>query len=467
MVASAPNRSFLYIAACTANVASFIAGTSLGWSSPEIPKLRNPNTTTLFHPTTTSQEGWIVSLLALAAAVGPFGGGVLSDAIGRKKTLLSAILPFAIASAINVFAKSTIFFYATRFLCGLGVGVVFTVIPMYVGEIADDDVRGSLGSLMQLFVVTGMLFSYSLGPFVSIITFNSILIFPPILFFLIFLLFVPESPYYLIQSDDLTEALDAMIVLRGRDTSLMQKELEVMKVQVEIEKKNRGNVVDVFKSRGLRTAFFLSIGLVSFQQLSGVNVIIFYAQTIFADAGVDLAPEVCTIIIGFVQVVAGGLTPILVDRCGKRCLLLLSALGMALSEGVLALFFYFKDNQRADVSNLGWIPLSSVVIYIIMFGLGLGPLPWAVLGEIFPGNVKSSASSATASVSWILGFFMTNYFDSLTDLIGKCGTFGIFAGFCAFSALFIFKRLPETSGKNVHEIQYILSGGSRKASYTF
>lgn len=467
MVASAPNRAFLYIAACTANIASFIAGTSLGWSSPEIPKLRDPNTTTLFYPMNSSQEGWIGSLLALAAAIGPLGGGVLADMIGRKKTILSAIVPFAIGYTLNVFARSTVFFYATRFLCGLGVGVIFTVIPMYVGEIADDDVRGSLGSLMQLFVVIGMLFSYSIGPFVSIITFNIILIFPPIIFLITFLLFIPDSPYYLIQTNKPNEALEAMIILRGREVSFVQKEMEVMKVQVEIEMKNKGNIIDIFKSKGLRAAFFLSIGLVAFQQLSGVNIIIFYAQSIFTDAGVTLAPELCTIIIGTVQVLASGVTPFLVDKWGKRFLLLLSASGMALSEGILALFFYFRENTQQDLSNLGWVPLLSVVVYIVMFGLGLGPLPWAVLGEIFPGNIKSAASSATASVSWILGFFMTNYFDALTNLIGKSGSFGIFTIFCVISVLFIYKRLPETSGKNVHEIQYILSGGTRKASYTF
>ncbi|XP_028140935.2 facilitated trehalose transporter Tret1 [Diabrotica virgifera virgifera] len=465
MTSSSPNRTFLYIAACAANIAAFVCGTGFGWTSPELPKLKDNTTSPLDHELTDTQEGWIGSFLPLAAAIGPIGGGVLADIIGRKKTLLLGTLPFIVAYILNIFAKSVFIFYIGRFLSGIGVGIIFTVLPMYIGEISDDDVRGSLGSFMQFFIVIGLLFSYAIGPFVSIATFNIILVIPPVLFMIIFLIFIPDSPCYLLQTKNTKDALEALIRLRGREISFVQKEMEVMKVQVEKEQRDKGNFFDIFKCKGLRTALFLSVGLVAFQQLSGINIILFYSQNLFTDAGVALAPEICTIIIGVVQIIASGCTPLLVEKWGKRYLLLLSGVGMALSEGVLAFFFYLKDDKQSDVSSIGWLPIASMVVYIITYCLGFGPLPWAVMGELFPGNIKSVASSATASMCWILGFFITNYFGLLTQLIGKSGSFGFFTGWCLIAIAFVYKFLPETTGKNVHEIQYILSGGSRKPSY--
>lgn len=456
-----PNLTFFF----TANLASFICGTSFGWSSPEIPLLKNVTTSPLDYEITTSEEGWIGSFLPLAAAIGPLGGGVLADVIGRKTTLLVGTIPFIVAYILNVFATSVLFFYVSRFLCGLAVGIIFTTLPMYIGEIADDECRGSLGSFMQLFIVIGLLFSYALGPYMSIFLFNIILIVPPVLFLLLFFFFIPESPYFLLQAGKINEALGASIRLRGMNKSMVSKELEVMKVQVEQEQKNKGSFFDIFKSKGLRKAIMISVGLVTWQQLSGINIVLFFAQSIFTDAGVSLAPELCTIIIGIVQIFASGCTPLLVERWGKRFLLILSAIGMGIAQGVLAFFFYLKDDQKSDVSSLGWLPILSLIVYIITYCLGFGPIPWAVMGELFPGNVKSVASSATASMCWILGFLVTNYFGILTGLIGKSGCFGMFTACCFIAAAFVYKYVPETTGKNVHEIQYLLGGLGRRLSF--
>ncbi|XP_057658583.1 facilitated trehalose transporter Tret1-like [Diorhabda carinulata] len=456
------NRTFLYIAACTVNIVSFICGTSLGWTSPEIPLLKNLTTSPLEEIISPSQEGWVGSFLPLAAAIGPIGGGVLADKIGRKKSLLIANIPFFVAFLVNFFANSIYHFFLSRFLCGLGIGIIFTALPMYMGEIADDEVRGALGSFMQLFIVIGLCFSYILGPYVPMKTFNLILLTPPVVFSILFGGFVPDSPYYLIQSGRIDEALKALIKFRGCSRASAQKELEIMRTQIEEDSKSKGNFAETFKivlgSRGLKMALFISLNLVTWQQLSGINIVLFYTQSIFTDAGASLAPEICTIITGVVQIVASGATPLLVERWGKRFLLMLSAIGMGLSQGVLSYFFYMKEDQSKDVSDIGWVPIVSLVVFIITYCLGFGPLAWAVLGELFPGNVKSVASSATASFCWILGFFITNYFGALTSLVGKSGSFGLFTICCFISAGFVYKFLPETTGKSLIEIQALLSG---------
>uniref|UniRef100_W4VSE3 Putative sugar transporter n=1 Tax=Phaedon cochleariae TaxID=80249 RepID=W4VSE3_PHACE len=459
--AAPPDRKFLYLAACIGNLASFVCGTALGWTSPEMPKLKALDDNPLGRILTPSEEGWVGAFLPLAAAIGPFAGGYLADAIGRKKTLLIGATPFILAYVLNIIATNVYYFFLSRFLCGLGVGIVFTSIPMYVGEIADDEVRGSLGAFMQLFIVIGLLFSYVFGPYLTVKIFNVVLLVPPVAFVLLFLFFVPESPYYLIQTDKTEEAEQALMKLRGSGRNVVQKEAELIRQQVEVDQRNKGGFLDIFKTRGLKMALMLSLGLVACQQLSGINIILFFAQDVFTAAGVSLAPEICTIIIGVVQILASGATPMLVEKWGKRFLLMLSGIGMGLSQGVMAYFFHLKDDKMEDISNIGWVPIVGLVVFIVAYCLGFGPLPWAVMGELFPGNIKSAASSATASGCWVLGFIVTRYFGNLTDLIGRSGSFGVFTGFCFIAALFVYKLLPETSGKSLQEIQDILNGKSK------
>lgn len=442
-------------------MAAFTCGQAFGWTSPEIPKLKILDGNPLGTVITKVEEAWIGSYLPLGAALGPFAAGIAADKIGRKKTLLVGIIPFIVAFVMCTMATSVNYFFVARFLCGLAVGCTFTVLPMYIGEIAEDEVRGSLGSFMQLFIVLGLLFSYSLGPYMSIKQFNIACLVVPIAFAVLFFMFIPESPYYLIKADDEENAVESLMKLRAKSKDAVQKEIEEIRTAVTEAQENKASFMDIFKSKGLTKALFLSCSLVTIQQFSGINVVLFYAQDIFTDAGSSLAPEICTIIIGVVQVFASGSTPMLVERKGKRFLLILSAAGMGLSQIVLGYFFYLKDGGK-DVSSIGIVPVVSLIAYIITYCLGFGPLPWAVMGELFPGNIKSAASTATASGCWILGFVITKYFSLVADAIGKSSSFGFFGVFCLVAILFVYKYVPETSGKSLQEIQDILNGVESK-----
>ncbi|CAH1171153.1 unnamed protein product [Phaedon cochleariae] len=457
-IISNKDRKFLYFAASIANLASFVCGTALGWTSPEVPKMKAVEDNPIDHILTPTEEGWVGSLLPLAAAVGPFAGGYMTDAIGRKITLLISATPFILAYFLNIIATDLTYFFLSRFLCGLGVGIVFTSIPMYVGEIADDEVRGSLGAFMLLFMVIGMLFSYVFGPYLTFKTFNVVLLVPPTAFFLLFLFFIPESPYYLVQTNKIERAEQALMKLRRSGRSMARNEAELIRQQVEVDRRNKGGILDIFKIKGQTRALMLSVGLLVCQQLSGINIIIFFAQDIFTAADVSLAPEICTIIIGIVQILASGATSLLVEKLGKRFLLMLSGIGMGLSHGVMACFFHLKDDQMIDISGVGWVPIVSLVVFIVTYCLGFGSLPWAVMGELFPVNIKSAASAVTASGGCLLGFIVTRYFGNLTDMIGRSGTFGVFTICCFIASLLVYKLLPETTGKSFQEIQDILNG---------
>lgn len=441
-----------------ANISGFVCGISFGWTSPEIPKLSVSHSegSPLLEPLTKDEESWIGSLLPVGATIGPFLAGYLADKIGRKKSLLFGTAPFILAFGICVFATTSSMFYVARFICGLAVGVIFTILPMYIGEIAEDEVRDTLGSFMQLLIVIGLLFAYGLGPYVSITQFNLISIIPPVAFLVLFYFFIPESPYYLIKSSK-SAAEKALMKLREKSKDAVQAELKNIQNSVDETLANKASFFDIFKSKGLTRALIISVGLVTFQQLSGINIVLFYAQNIFTEAGSTIPGDISTIIIGVVQVISSGVTPFAVKKKGKKFLLLFSGLGMAISLGIFATFFYVK-NSGNDVSSFAFVPILSLVLFIITYCLGFGPLPWAVMGELFPGNVKSSASTVTAAGCWFLGFLITKYFSLISDLIGAAGSFGIFSACCLGSVVFVYKYMPDTSGKSLQEIQEILNG---------
>ncbi|XP_030761676.1 facilitated trehalose transporter Tret1-like [Sitophilus oryzae] len=455
------SRTFQYIAACTANLAGFTCGITLGWTSPVLPKLETLQDNPLGAIVSADDSGWIGSLLPLGAALGPFLAGALSDKIGRKRTLLYGNLPFIVGLVLNIMATSVNYFLLSRFLCGIAVGLTFTVLPMYVGEIAEDEIRGALGTLLQLFTTLGLLFSFGVGPYTTFTTFNVACLVVPVVFLVTFFLFIPESPYFLLQAGNEDEAEAALMKLRSTtEVQDVKRELDDMKSSVADALANKSSFGDIFKNKGLTRAYILANGLLVFQQVSGINIVLFFAQSIFQDAGVALAPEICTIAIGTVQVVASGASSVLIDRSGKRFLLMLSALGMAVSQMVLAYFFHLKDDKGEDVTSLSWLPICCLVGYIITYCLGFGPIPWAVMGEMFPANVKSVASTATAATCWFFGFLITKYFGIVAALIGKSGSFGVFGVCCVVGFVFVYKFLPETSGKSLQEIQDILNGRS-------
>lgn len=171
-----------------------------------------------------------------------------------------------------------------------------------------------------------------------------------------------------------------------------------------------------------------------------------------------MEPAIATICVGVVQVLASGCTPLIVDRLGRRIILLVSAGGMAICLGFLGLFFLL-DHQKAEiVSSLGWLPIVSLVGFVIVYCIGFGPLPWAVMGEMFPPNIKSIASSIVTSVCWVCGFAVTKWFASLEVAIGSYGAFWLFGVLCSVAFFFTLFIVMETKGLSLQQIQDKLNG---------
>lgn len=217
------------------------------------------------------------------------------------------------------------------------------------------------------------------------------------------------------------------------------------------------SVLDLVKNPTNRMALIVSLSLMLFQQLSGINAIIFYMETIFEKAGSTIEPAIATIIIGVIQVLMTFVSAILIDKAGRKILLLQSSVVMGLCVGVVGIYFYMLK-IKSDVSSIGWLPLLSLILFIVSFSLGFGPIPWMMMGELFAPDVKSVASSIAVMFNWGLVFMVTKLYDPLVAAYGTYGTFWMFGVFMAICTVFVILKVPETKGKSNAEIQLMLSG---------
>lgn len=219
-----------------------------------------------------------------------------------------------------------------------------------------------------------------------------------------------------------------------------------------------GSLRDLFAVRANRRGFFMCVLLMFFQQFSGINAVIFFSMAIFESAGSDIKPAICALIIGVVQVLATVLAAALVERAGRKILLVQSSAIMCLCLTALGVFFYLKKTGH-DVSAIGIVPLASLVLFIIAFSTGYGPIPWMMMGELLPSDVKSIATSITVLYNWTSVTIITLSFESLKESLGDDVTFWIFAVIMGLGTVYGMKFLFETKGKSNAEIMIILGGG--------
>lgn len=256
------------------------------------------------------------------------------------------------------------------------------------------------------------------------------------------------------------EAEQSLILLRGEEYDIYS-ELEEIQEQINEEAKQQRSFKDLFSSRAVIRATVAVMGLLSFLSFSGINVVIFYAKRIFDASEAGIPSHLATIIIGAVQVIMTFASGLLVDRAGRRVLLLISDAIMAVCLVALGGFFYAKE-QHYDVSDYGWVPLVSLSVYISVFSLGFGPIPGIMMGELFSPEAKGVALGVVCIIASILEFIVVKGFHNLTEVFSFGVTFWIFAGNCLLGTLFVYFLVPETKNKSLQEIQDELNGLTTK-----
>ncbi|CAH0546451.1 unnamed protein product [Brassicogethes aeneus] len=449
-----------YIAALSVCLGAVAAGTVLGWTSNISLESGDLNSVT---PKTPDEKGWIGSYTTLGAMIMCFPIGYLCDLIGRKLTMLLTIIPFTVGWLLIIFCDNLGMIYAGRFLTGMAGGGFCVSAPLYTSEIAQDDIRGALGSFFQLLLCVGILISNILGAYVDIKVFSIICAMIPLIFGVVFF-FQPETPIYSMKKGNEAAALAALKKLRGANYKC-ELELEDIKKALEEERNSKISFVDGLKTTAAKKSLIICFGLMFFQQMGGINAFIFYTGDIFKSTGSSLDPKVATIIIGTVQLLATFASSLVVDKFGRKILLLFSDFFMLVSGLVLAIFFTVKKNMTdQEIKDIGWIPITSLIVFFIVFSLGYGPIPWIASSELMPTNIKAVASSAAATFNWFLAFLVTKFFLTLSENLGNDVTVYIFALISALGTVFVWFTVVETKGKSQAQIQRELGGETFKNS---
>lgn len=401
-----------------------------------------------------NQIGWIGSFATLGGMAMCIPTGFICDLIGRKKTLLSLFIPFTIGWLLIIFANNVLMIYFGRLITGLASGACCIAAPLYTSEIAHKSLRGTLGSYFQLMVTTGIFFAYLFGKYLTPIQFTIWCACIPIIFVILFV-FQPESPAYLLKVKKDVEAKQALSKLRGPQYNIVA---ELIEIEGSLKENSQTTISlrETFKQISVLKALLISIVLMFLQQFSGINTIILYTTEIFKASGINLDPKDASILIGAVQVVATFVSSLVVDKLGRRILLLISSIFISITTLILGIYFTLKYRTSISsdvIEELGFLPVSALSVFMIAYSLGLGPLAWVISSEIFPTEIKSISTSTAGTVNWFLAFLLTKFYLQTIAVIGQDTVFYIFCWFSIVGVLFIYFLVPETKGKTITEIQ--------------
>lgn len=433
-------------------MSAFAAGVVLGWTNPILNDIEKGR----FHHIHVSdtQMGWIGSLVTLGATYMCFPTGIICDLIGRKTTLLLLIIPFCVGWSLIIWANSVVMLYFGRLITGNAVGACCVVAPLYTSEIAQKEIRGTLGSYFQLMVVTGILYAYVMGSFLTPIPYTISCAVCVFLFFVSFY-FQPETPLYLVKKGKFEQAKKSLIQLRGVKFDV-DSELNAIESAVKETRQSTVSFISAFTKKSTLKALLIACGLMFFQQFSGINAVILYSSDMFQESGVKFDPKIASIIVAAFQVIATFISSLVVDKLGRRALLMLSMTVITTSNVLLGSYFTMKTRHLLDptvLNSLGFLPTASLCIFIVVFSLGIGPIPWLISSEIFRPDIKSICSSAAGTLNWFLAFLVTKFYLDLKNCIGQDITFYLFAGLSLIGSVFVYFIVPETKGKSPDDIQ--------------
>ncbi|XP_059468813.1 facilitated trehalose transporter Tret1-like isoform X2 [Neocloeon triangulifer] len=446
-----PRRLTQYIAAVSATLGAFALGNVIGWSSPASGRLQG-DTSEVDFDVSASEFAWVGSLLTIGAAASTFPAGILVERVGRKQTMFWTALPFIFGWALILFASGVEMLYAGRLITGFCGGVFSVACNLYVGEIAEKEIRGALGTLFQLMVVVGIEFVFVLGAFISLTALNAVCLSVPVIFGFLFF-WMPETPQFHLKMKRREEAHRALQWFRGGADC----EFELREMQQNSESQRSVPVTRMLDTLAARRALMVSIGLMACQQLSGINAVVFYTEDLFKAAGSSLESRYSVIVVGAVQLVATVAALLVIDRLGRRLLMSASQAAMAACTLFLGVYLYFREVDELSVSGLGWLPILLICIYFVAFSLGAGPIPWLMLGELFPAEIKGSASALSACINWLIAFLVTRFYGDLVSWLNGSSTFWIFTILLLAGLAFVHFFVPETRGKSLDDIQDILA----------
>jgi SP family galactose:H+ symporter-like MFS transporter len=447
-------KPFVYFAVGIAAVGGLLFGYDTGVISGAILFIK------MQFSLSATMEEIVVSAVLVGAVMGAAIGGALTDRFGRRKLIILAGIIFTVSAFGTALAPAVTWLIAARVVSGIAIGIASFISPMYIAELVPAKFRGSLVAVNMLAITTGIVVAYLVD-----FAFSSIhgwrymfgLAAIPSIALVIGMWLLPDSPRWLISKSKTDEA--RRVLQRVRTASDVGP--EIADIQKSMEKQGVGGVEGLFQPL-LRMPLIVGLGLAVFQQITGINTVIYYAPTIFKFAGIAatgpaiLAGAGLTMVMWFFHVMA----IFLLDRVGRRPLLLVGVAGQVVGLAILGAAFHFQ--QLASLKS--YVAIGALVTYVACFAFGLGPIFWLLISEIYPLKIRGAAMSVVTVTNWALNLVVAVTFLTLVGVLGQAGTFWLYGAIAVGAWIFFYLLVPETRGKSLEQIEeHWQSGKSLRA----
>lgn len=407
---------------------------------------------------TATQIGLITSVLLAGAAIGAVVGGHLSDRIGRRRLIIALAVIFFVAAVGCVVAPSYVILLVFRFLLGLAVGGASVTVPVYLGEVAPFEHRGSLVSRNELMIVTGQFLAFVINAIIGNVFhadahtwryMMTVAALPAIALFF-GMLRMPESPRWLVLKGREDEALEVLKQVRSEERAVAEMaEVRVLAAEAKLEQE--GTLREVFATKWMRRLLFIGIGLAVAQQLTGINSMMYYGELVLQDAGFTHEVALIVNIFNGVASVSAMLIALkwILDRFNRRAILLFGFVGTTtahLLAGIVGTALPLDNPARP------WLLLIIIVSFVFIMQATIGPLVWLMVSEIFPLKSRGAMIGVSVFVLWGTNMLVSFLFPVLQEAVGF-GTFFLFAGVGVLALLFIYKFAPETKGHTLEQLE--------------
>jgi sugar porter (SP) family MFS transporter len=463
---NAENTRFIILISCVATIGGFLFGFDSGVINGTVDGLRRT------FESSSAGVGFEVASMLLGCAIGAFFAGRLGDRWGRRTVLIISAVLFLMSALGAGAAATSAFFVTARVLGGFAVGAASVMSPAYIAEVASARYRGRLATVQQIAIISGLfcafLSNYLLAKAAGASTealwlgqaawrwmfwMQSI----PSLLFLVLLLPIPESPRYLVVKKRKHDALAVLTRLYGA----VEARTKLAEIDASLsEDHHRPQLSDlVNKATGrIRPIVWVGIGLATFQQLVGINVVFYYGAVLWQAVGFSESDALLiNVLSGALSIGACLVTVVLIDRIGRKPLLWIGSLGMAVTLALVAVAFasaVLDANGKLALSgSMGVLALVAANAYVIFFNMSWGPVMWVMLGEMFPNQIRGSALAVAGAAQWTSNFVITVTFPILLTGIGLAGAYGIYTVAAAISVFFVLRYVHETRGKELEQME--------------
>ncbi|KAF5287671.1 hypothetical protein FQR65_LT12201 [Abscondita terminalis] len=409
-VLTSNKRLCQYVATFSVMLITISSGMHFGWTSPYMSLLLSSNSPI---PLTEGEASWVSVIYLLGGPPGAVIAAAVLNVFGRKPILITSSLMFLVSWLMLTFARSYAELLIMRFIAGASDGLIFGSTPIYLVEIADKKIRGFLVGFISIALMFGVLLMNVIGTYLSVRDSSLISMMFPMASLLISL-WLPESPNYLLMKGETEKARKCLVKLRP----LIEVEDELKDIAKSVEEDAKVKFLNLFSTKMYRKSLMINVGMLTGQQLSGMVAIIFYSQTVFDEAIDTISPLMAVVIVQSVQMVSASVSSVLTDKVGRKPLLITSITIAALALLVEGTYFYLLSEKYFNSSQIEWLPISGLVVFVVAYSVGLQTIPMCISGEIFPVNLRSHAAAFADVYYYLLAFVVSEFFTITMNVYG-------------------------------------------------